>query len=94
MNTNPDDNIADDPTPITNQDDARVDDSVADEYMKVFDVVDGRIRSGDTLIRSLAAQPDQDHRLSVLMKWASNQQRLNEDMYDLMVRMNNFFAPK
>lgn len=90
MSTNPDDNIADETAPTS----AAADDLVADEYMKKFDIIDDRIQVGSNYLRPIAIQPDQDHRIALLIKFAENQQKLNEDMYDLLVRMNNFFAPK
>ncbi len=87
----PDDNIAD---TTNNPNVPPVDDAAADEYMKKFDVVEARLQRCATGLRALSNQPDQDHRLFALMRLADDQQKLNEQLFDLLVEMNNFFAPK
>lgn len=66
----------------------------ADEYMQRFDDVRDQIDRLDKVAKSIDHQPDQDHRLAVVMDYIRGQQTLINDMYDLLVEMNNFFAPK
>ncbi len=88
---NPDDNISDDvPAPIS----APADDSITDEYMNKFELLEAQIQKGRLMIDTLPTQPNQDYRLFTVMRWAEQQQKMSEDMYALMVEMNNFFAPK
>lgn len=63
-----------------------------DEYMKKFDVVRKQLDENGTIISQLYVQPDQDHRIAVMREFLQGQQAYNEQVYDLLVEMSNFFS--
>lgn len=66
----------------------------ADEYVKRFEFVEAGNTRLKNIIASFAVQPDQDRRLFAVMHYIAELQKVNDNMYDLLVEMNNFFAPK
>lgn len=72
---------------------ASTDDETA-EYMKRFEAVEARNKTMRGIVTKLDSQPDQDSRLTVIFNYVNEQQKINEEMYDLLVSMNNFFSPK
>lgn len=69
-------------------------DQAADDYMKRFESVDTQCTKLREIALLLKKQPDQDHRLLKALNFIEQQQKWNEDIYELLVEMNNFFAPK
>jgi hypothetical protein len=66
----------------------------AEDYMKRFESVDNQCTKLHEITILLKRQPDQDHRVRIMMNFIEAQQKLNTELYDLLVEMNNFFAPK
>ncbi len=66
----------------------------ADAYMQQFANVEAQGATFRTMVEMIDVQPDQDARLFMLIKCIKQQQKLNDEMYDLLVEMNNFYAPK
>lgn len=66
----------------------------AEEYMKRFEAVEERNSRLRVLAANIENQPDQDQRLFAIMKYIADQQRLNDETYDLLVEMSNFLAEK
>ncbi len=64
----------------------------SDDYAKKFDVIADR----NTVLGSIAAkildQPYDQLRLREVVNYVSEQQKLNADVYALLVEMNNYFA--
>jgi hypothetical protein len=82
------DNIADEPIVPS------VDDSATDEYMRKFELVEARIQACSRQMDVLRAQPNRDARVVALVNWTEHQQKAIEDIYDLLVEMNNYWAKK
>ncbi len=83
------DNIADDDQGTT-----MVEDAATDEYMRKFEQVETRIQTSAKQLVSLHGHPTRDARLAALIGWAETQQKTVEDIYDLLVEMNNYWAKK
>lgn len=66
----------------------------AEEYMRRFEAVEERNSRLHVLAASIENQPDQDQRLFAIMKYIAEQQRLNDETYDLLVEMSNFLGEK
>lgn len=69
-------------------------DAAADEYMARFDAVENQNLAVKELVRSLPNLPGQNARNLTIIQILAEQQKLNEQMFDLLVEMNNFFSPK
>ncbi len=69
-----------------------IDDELTTEYLAKFDPVEGSHIILTNLLNSLPYQPNQDMRLAVALDYIKTQQRLNEQIFDLLVSMNNVFA--
>jgi hypothetical protein len=78
------DNIADAPAEALDQD--------TEEYMKRFDAIATKNQALRRKVASFGTMLDD--RLTVAIECIKAQQKLNDDIYDLLVDMNNFFAPK
>ena len=72
---------------------AETDDELTTEYLAKFDPVEGSQMVLSNLIKSLPKQVNQDQRLAVVLEYIQEQQRLNERTFELLVSMNNMFAP-
>ncbi len=66
----------------------------SDDYLKRFDVVSAQSAQVSAVIAKFASQPDDQHRLYAAIDCIKAQQRLNEEMFDLLVEMHNFFSAK
>jgi len=89
------DNIADpvhDPVVAPAVDPVAVDTS--DDYLKRFDVVSAQSAQVSAVIAKFASQPDDQHRLYAAIDCIKAQQHLNEEIFDLLVEMHNFFSAK
>ena len=68
-----------------------------EEYMAKFDAIEadvGKLRDlADVVLRPINPQIG-DHRLDAVMHYVKVQQNFNESIHDMLVSMNNFFAPK
>jgi len=83
------DNIAeDDPSTIA------LEDPATDEYMRKFEQVETRMQSGAKQLEILHSQLPVYMRMASLISWAGIQQKATEDMYELLVEMNNYWAKK
>ena len=63
-----------------------------DEYNKKFERVEYAVGAGAKLIAELRRQTCRDHRIPVIIKLVEHQQKTMEEIYDLLVEMNNTFA--
>lgn len=91
------DNIADDEPEVIQPADlppVQPESDGAEDYMKRFEAVEERTAICRTVAASITQQADQDQRLFACMKFIAEQQKLNEEMYDLMVEMSNFLGSR
>lgn len=63
-----------------------------DEYLKRFDSLDQSNTYLRKIVDSLDRQPHDEARVRTLKEIVKVQQKVNEDLYDLLVEMNNFFG--
>jgi hypothetical protein len=63
-----------------------------DHYMRCFKGVEERCTRMRGMVAAIAHQPDQDQRLFAAIRCIEEQQRFNDDLYDLLVEMNNTFG--
>lgn len=69
-------------------------DAAGDDYIRSFEAVDAQNDKIRELTASIARQGNQDDRLAVALKCLVEQQKLNDQLHNLMIEMNNIFAPK
>jgi len=81
------DNIAD-PHPTPAQD---VESSV-DDYLRRFDLVESSMERMSVLAAGVAHQPHDEARIRALTDCVLAQQKINANLYDLLVEMNNYFS--
>jgi hypothetical protein len=71
-----------------------VDDEATNEYMKCFEVVSDRNEILKANLVKLNQAPDQLTRIRLLVARANEQQKYNDELYDLAVAMSNFLGSK
>ncbi len=69
-------------------------DPATDEYMRLFELVDDEVQAGTKHLEALLLQPNRDTRVTALVSWASQTQKTLENLYALLVEMNNYWAKK
>lgn len=69
-------------------------DNDADEYMARFDAVENQNCLLKKLVNAIPQLPNQNARNAQIAQICQEQQKLNDQMFDLLVEMNNFFSPK
>lgn len=68
--------------------------SESDEYLKKFESLDTDIANIVSLVNKIESQPDDQHRLYVAIDCIRALIKHNMKISDLLVEMNNFFAPE
>jgi len=63
-----------------------------DAYMECFDIVDNRNTQLSILAGQIGCQQNQGARLVVALNFIAEQQKLNNEMYDLIVNMSNYLT--
>ncbi len=69
-------------------------DPATDEYMRLFDQVDNDVQAGSKYIGELLSQPNRDTKVLSLVVWADQTQKTLDNLYALLVEMNNYWAKK
>lgn len=64
------------------------------EYMDLFNNIDETCKEMRKIVDSVAFQPNQDSRLSIVIRYIVTMQSQMEQMYNLMVEMNNQFVER
>lgn len=67
---------------------------LAEKYMQKFAEVETKLKHMDDIVNKFAKQEHDQARLYVVMDYLKELHPLHGSLYDLMVEMNNFFAPK
>ncbi len=63
-----------------------------DEYMRKFERVEAAIGAGAQLIADLRGKTNRDQKIPIMVSLLEHQQKTMEEIYDLLVEMNNVFA--
>lgn len=72
---------------------AKVEDSI-DDYLSRFDAISDLHEKLTPNLEKLLKVPHDEDRVSELVKFVVNQQKVNEEVYALLVDMNNLFVEK
>ena len=65
-----------------------------DEYVGRFEVLEKLNAEGNAVLRSIDNQPNDQQRLYTAINYIKVQQKHNEELYELLVDMNNYFGSK